>query len=73
MHRAGTVVAQIHQVFKTACEPGTTTGELDQVSAAIVAQIGAKSNFLDYDDFLVTVCISVGEKVICGILGDRVL
>ncbi|EEJ53328.1 type I methionyl aminopeptidase [Mobiluncus mulieris] len=73
MRRAGMVVAQIHQALKTACEPGTTTGELDQVSAAVIARMGAKSNFLGYDGFPATVCISVNEEVIHGIPGNRVL
>lgn len=67
------VVASIHQALRKACEPGITTGELDQISAAVIKRMGAKSNFLGYDGFPATVCISVNEEVVHGIPGNRVL
>lgn len=73
MRRAGMVVASIHQALRAACEPGITTGELDKVSAAVISRMGAKSNFLGYDGFPATVCISINEEVIHGIPGHRVL
>lgn len=73
MRRAGMVVASIHQALRAACEPGITTGELDKVSAAVISRMGAKSNFLGYDGFPATVCISINEEVIHGIPGQRVL
>lgn len=73
MRRAGMVVASIHQALRETCRPGITTAELDSVSAAVIARMDAKSNFLGYDGFPATVCISINEEVIHGIPGDRVL
>ena len=73
MRRAGMVVVAIHQALREACEPGITTGELDQISAAVIKRMGAKSNFLGYDGFPATVCISINEQVVHGIPGNRVL
>lgn len=73
MRRAGMVVASVHQALRVACEPGVTTGELDAVSAAVIARMGAKPNFLGYEGFPATVCISVNEEVLHGIPGNRVL
>lgn len=73
MRRAGMVVVAIHQALREACEPGITTGELDQISAAVIKRMGAKSNFLGYDGFPATVCVSINEEVVHGIPGNRVL
>ena len=73
MREAGQVVAQIHSALLDATRPGVTTGELDQVVARVVAQAGAKPNFLNYHGFPATVCISVNEEVVHGIPGERVL
>lgn len=73
MRRAGMVVAAIHQALREACEPGVTTGELDKVSSAVIARMGAKSNFLGYENYPATVCISVNDEVIHAIPGRRVL
>lgn len=73
MRRAGMVVASIHQALRQACEPGMTTGELDEVSAAVISRMGAKPSFLGYEGYPATVCISVNEEVVHGIPGNRVL
>ncbi|WP_103063259.1 type I methionyl aminopeptidase [Actinomyces qiguomingii] len=73
MRRAGLVVADIHAALREAVRPGITTGELDAVSADVIARAGARSNFLGYHDYPATVCISVNDEVVHGIPGQRVL
>ncbi|WP_099331598.1 type I methionyl aminopeptidase [Actinomyces minihominis] len=73
MREAGQVVAAIHSALIEATAPGKTTAELDQVVAQVVARAGAKPNFLHYQGFPATVCISVNDEVVHGIPGSRTL
>ncbi|MDN6793577.1 MAG: type I methionyl aminopeptidase [Propionibacterium sp.] len=73
MRRAGLVVAAIHSALREAALPGVTTAALDEVSARVIAEHGAKSNFLGYHGYPATVCISVNDTVVHGIPDGRVL
>ena len=73
MRRAGLVVADVHAALREAVRPGVTTAELDAVSAETIRRAGAVSNFLGYQDYPATVCVSVNEEVVHGIPGPRVL
>ncbi|MFC2619730.1 MAG: M24 family metallopeptidase, partial [Pauljensenia sp.] len=73
MREAGLVVASIHEALRAAIAPGITTRELDEVSAAAIADSGATSNFLGYYDYPATVCISVNDVIVHGIPGDTEL
>lgn len=73
MREAGLVVADIHAALREAVRPGVTTAELDAVSAAAIERGGARSNFLGYEGYPATVCISVNDEVVHGIPGERVL
>ncbi|WP_172120399.1 type I methionyl aminopeptidase [Actinomyces faecalis] len=73
MRRAGLVVADIHSALREAVRPGVTTAQLDRVSAEVIESAGAGSNFLGYEGYPATVCISVNDEVVHGIPGPRVL
>lgn len=73
MREAGLVVASIHEALRAAVAPGITTRELDEVSAAAIADSGATSNFLGYYDYPATVCISVNDVIVHGIPGGTEL
>jgi methionyl aminopeptidase len=73
MRRAGLVVADIHAALRAAVAPGMTTADLDAVSAEVIEKAGARSNFLGYQGFPATACISVNEEIVHGIPGDRVV
>ncbi|WKX72021.1 type I methionyl aminopeptidase [Streptomyces sp. XD-27] len=67
MRAAGLVVAAIHQACREAAVPGATTKDLDDVARKVIADHGAKSNFLGYGGFPATICTSVNEVVVHGI------
>ena len=73
MREAGLVVAQIHKELRAAVEPGITTAELDAISARVIRENGAKSNFLGYGGFPATICASINDVVVHGIPGDQKL
>ncbi|MCK9792580.1 type I methionyl aminopeptidase [Isoptericola sp. 4D.3] len=73
MRRAGLVVAATLDAVRTAARPGMTTADLDEVAARAISEAGAKPSFLGYLGYPATICVSVGDEVIHGIPGGRVL
>lgn len=73
MRRSGLLLSRIHDELAAAIRPGITTGELDAIAAERIAEAGATPNFLGYQGYPATLCISVNEEVVHGIPGSRVL
>lgn len=73
MREAGLVVAAIHAATREAAVPGATTKDLDEVARKVLAEHGAKSNFLGYGGFPATICTSANEVVVHGIPSDEVV
>jgi methionyl aminopeptidase len=67
MRRAGAVVAEMHERCIRAAVPGATTLDVDAVAREVLAQRGARSNFLGYHGFPAVVCTSPNEVVVHGI------
>ncbi|WPB91572.1 type I methionyl aminopeptidase [Streptomyces malaysiensis] len=67
MREAGLVVAAIHEATRAAAAPGASTKDLDDVARKVLADHGAKSNFLGYGGFPATICTSVNDVVVHGI------
>jgi methionyl aminopeptidase len=73
MRRAGTVVAEMHEVCVRAARPGARTADLDVAARAVLEHRGARSNFLNYHGFPAVVCTTPNEVIVHGIPGDRLL
>jgi methionyl aminopeptidase len=73
MRRAGTVVAEMHEVCVRAARPGARTADLDAAAREVLERRGARSNFLNYHGFPAVVCTSPNEVIVHGIPGERVL
>ena len=71
MRRAGLVVAEALARMTDAVAPGVSTGTLDRICAAVLADAGAVPSFLGYHGFPATICTSVGDEVVHGIPSDR--
>ncbi|WP_149561802.1 type I methionyl aminopeptidase [Streptomyces cacaoi] len=67
MREAGLVVAAMHKACAEAAVPGATTKDLDEVAAKVLADHGAKPNFLGYGGFPGNICTSVNDVVVHGI------
>ncbi|MFE2544306.1 type I methionyl aminopeptidase [Actinacidiphila glaucinigra] len=67
MRAAGLVVAAIHEATREAAVPGASTKDLDDVARKVLADHGAKPNFLGYGGFPATICTSVNDVVVHGI------
>lgn len=73
MRRAGLVVAAVHDALREACVPGVTLLELDQLALEVTRENGAEPNFLGYQGFPASVCISVNDVIVHGIPDGREL
>ncbi|MFT0762466.1 type I methionyl aminopeptidase [Actinomyces sp. F1_1611] len=70
---AGLVVAEVHRVLREAARPGVSLLELDRLAYEATVAAGAKPNFLHYQGFPATVCMSVNDVIVHGIPDERVL
>ena len=73
MRRSGLLLSQVHDMLSENLRPGITTGRLDELAEEMIRDHGATPNFLGYQGYPRTVCISVNEEVVHGIPGERVL
>ncbi len=74
MREAGRISAGALKVAGKAVEPGISTWEIDEIARKYILRQGAKPNFLHYNGFPATACISVNNEVIHGIPSrDRIL
>ncbi len=79
MRASGVILARAIAAGRAAVRPGATTADVDAAVAAVIAEAGAVSNFLNYGShggaggFPATICASVNDEVVHGIPGPRVL
>ncbi len=73
MREACAISAGALKVAGEAVEPGVTTAEIDKIAYDYIRKNGAEPNFLHYNGYPATACISINDEVIHGIPGDRVI
>lgn len=67
MREAGRISAGALKLAGEAVQPGITTAEIDKIAYDYIISQGAKPNFLNYNGFPATACISINSEVIHGI------
>ena len=67
MREACRISAAALQLAGSAVRPGITTGEIDQIAYDYIISQGAQPNFLHYNGYPATACISINDEVIHGI------
>jgi methionyl aminopeptidase len=67
MRKACQISAEALQLAGEAVQPGITTYEIDQIAYRYIKKQGAEPNFLNYNGFPATACISINDEVIHGI------
>jgi methionyl aminopeptidase len=73
MRNAGRLAAETLDFIGPHVVPGVTTGELDRLCAAFIAERGAVCAPLNYRGFPKSICTSVNHVVCHGIPGDKIL
>ena len=67
MREACRISAGALQTAGMAVEPGVTTAELDKLAEDYIRSQGGEPNFLNYEGYPATACISINNEVIHGI------
>ena len=67
MRKACQISAEALQLAGEMVRPGITTYEIDQIAYRYIKKQGAEPNFLNYNGFPATACISINDEVIHGI------
>lgn len=74
MREAGRLLEQVHNELAKMIRPGISTWEIDKAGEAMIRSRGCVPNFLDYNGFPASFCVSVNDEVVHGIPSkDRIL
>lgn len=71
MRDAGKILAEVHARLGEAIEPGMTTLDVDRLGEKLIRSYGCVPNFLNYNGFPASICVSVNEQVVHGIPTDK--
>ena len=52
-------------------KPGITTAEINQLGDQLIREYGGIPNFLNYDGYPASICVSVNDEVVHGIPSDK--
>lgn len=61
------MLCDMHRELEKIICPGLPTIELDKLAAKFIKDRGVKSNFLDYEGYPASICVSVNDEVVHGI------
>lgn len=74
MRQAGKILAKVHEELGKAIVPGISTLEIDRLGERLIRSYDCIPNFLNYNGYPASVCVSVNEEVVHGIpRKDRIL
>jgi len=74
MRESCKILAKVHEELGKAIEPGISTWEIDRLGEKLIRSYDCIPNFLNYNGYPASVCVSVNEEVVHGIpRKDRIL
>lgn len=74
MREAGRLLALVHDELGKAIEPGMSTKQVDELGEKLIRGFGCVPNFLHYNGYPASICVSVNNEVVHGIpKKDRIL
>ena len=73
MREAGKIVADTHELLKSAIIPGVSTLELDTIAEENIRKYNAVPSFKGYGGFKGSICASINNEVVHGIPSNRKL
>ena len=66
MREAGRLLALVHEEMGQFIRPGVSTKEIDELGEKVIRSFGCEPNFLNYNGFPASVCVSVNDEVVHG-------
>lgn len=74
MREAGKILEDVHNQLAEIIRPGISTLEIDQFGEKAIRSYGCIPNFLNYNGYPASICVSVNDEVVHGIpRADRIL
>lgn len=74
MRKSCQILAKVHDELGQAIEPGMSTLDIDRLGEKLIRGYGCIPNFLHYNGYPASVCVSVNDEVVHGIpRADRIL
>lgn len=67
MRTAGKYLEEVHEKLAEHIQPGISTWELDKIGEEMIRSMGCIPNFLNYNGFPASFCISLNDEVVHGI------
>lgn len=74
MRESCKILAKVHEELGQAVKPGISTLYIDQLGEKLIRDMGCVPNFLHYNGYPASICVSVNDEVVHGIpRADRIL
>ena len=73
MREAGHLLEKVHDGLAPYIKPGVSTKEIDRIGEEMIRSLGCIPNFLNYNGFPASFCISLNDEVVHGIPSDEVI
>ncbi|MDE5598678.1 MAG: type I methionyl aminopeptidase [Lachnospiraceae bacterium] len=74
MREAGRLLAIVHDELGKAIRPGMSTKDIDRLGEELIRSYDCVPNFLNYNGYPASICVSVNDEVVHGIpRDDRIL
>ncbi len=74
MRESCKLLAKVHAELEQAIEPGISTLYIDQLGEKLIRGLGCIPNFLHYNGYPASICVSVNDEVVHGIpRAERIL
>lgn len=67
MREAGRLLEIVHDELAQFVRPGVTTLQIDQLGEKLIRSMGCTPNFLNYNGYPASICVSVNDEVVHGI------
>lgn len=67
MRESCRILAEVHDELAKIIEPGITTKEIDRIGESLIRNKGCIPNFLNYNGYPASICVSVNDEVVHGI------
>ena len=73
MREAGRILSEVHEKLGEEIRPGISTWDINALGEELIRSYGCVPNFLNYNGYPASICVSVNHEVVHGIPNDIVL
>ncbi|MDO4478861.1 MAG: type I methionyl aminopeptidase [Lachnospiraceae bacterium] len=67
MRQSGRLLAEVHDALRDYIKPGISTKDIDRYGEKLIRDKGGIPNFLHYNGYPASICVSVNDEVVHGI------